>query len=409
MRSKDDFMPPLAFFLLWPLGALIGAVRNYQRSWAKNIVWLFIAYFGFTFITPEGFDSIRYIDRFQEMGRYDWSFQTFISSLYSDETRYVDIVQPLLSYLLSRFTDDSRVLFMSFGLVLGYLYSRNVWFLLDHARPSLQPYSIIFIATFAVIVGFWQINGFRFWAAAHMYTFGLLSYLIYNKKSYLALSALSVLFHFTFMYPVLITVLYVLVGNRVHFYFALFVASFVVSGLELSNVEKYFNFLPNVFQEKSSAYLNYDAIETMKRVDGQSWHVRHHQDALRYALLVCMSVIYWFDVRRDKLNSELVPLFALSLLLYAVFNMTSSLPSGGRFLVLGDLLCTAFLFLYYQSGHITALKIKLLYVTLPLWLFYGLISIRKCFEFTGVYSIFGNPLIALWYSGGTTIINMIKN
>ena len=63
-NSKEGFYSAI-LFLIWPLLALALAFRNYRSSWAKNMLWAFVAFYGFCFAIGaenEGGDIVRYVD-----------------------------------------------------------------------------------------------------------------------------------------------------------------------------------------------------------------------------------------------------------------------------------------------------------------------------------------------------------
>jgi len=180
-------------FLIHPLTAVVTAFANYRSSFAKNIVWLFVAFYGFTMvISDEGMDANRYRDDFLTLTKTEITAKSFVGMLYQEDSQYVDVAQPLISLLVSRLTNDPRILFAVFGLIFGYFYSRNIWFLLDRSGKGVKGSSLIYLLTFAIVIGFWSISGFRMWTAAHIFFFGSAKYFFENKKTGILISATSV-------------------------------------------------------------------------------------------------------------------------------------------------------------------------------------------------------------------------
>ena len=69
------------YFLLWPAGMFFTSIKNYRADWAKNGIWLFIIFFGFTFIPLEGNDSMAYIEYLYEVHRSNIDFSTFFENM----------------------------------------------------------------------------------------------------------------------------------------------------------------------------------------------------------------------------------------------------------------------------------------------------------------------------------------
>ena len=66
----------------------------------------------------------------------------------------------------------------------------------------MKKSAVIYFAVFVIVLGFWKISGFRMWTAAHIFFFGASQYFLDNKKSGILIAAVSVLFHFSYMFPV---------------------------------------------------------------------------------------------------------------------------------------------------------------------------------------------------------------
>ena len=57
----------LLLFLFSPIIAVFISVINYKATWAKNIVWLFCSYYGYTFVIGnKGSDVNRYKSIFEK-------------------------------------------------------------------------------------------------------------------------------------------------------------------------------------------------------------------------------------------------------------------------------------------------------------------------------------------------------
>ena len=180
----------LIIFLIWPFVSFILAFRHYDKTWAKNIVWLFVIFYGYSFVIIHAeADGIDYKLNFISNVNNQRSFSEFATILYNEETQKLDLLEPLISYWLSFFTTDYRMLFAMFGLIFGYFYSRNIWYLLERVSGSITKHSIVFILCFALLNSFWNINGFRFNTALHICLFGLLPFLYEGKKKIFVVGA----------------------------------------------------------------------------------------------------------------------------------------------------------------------------------------------------------------------------
>ena len=219
-QNKDHWY----LFLLLPFLAVIMAIRSFRTSWAKNIIWAFVVFYGFTFsitapVSKDGAspDINRNTDQVINLYESNISFID-IAKLYRDNTD-IDILQLTISIAVSFITDSPRVLTAVFGLVFGFFYSRNIWFVIERMQGKLKLTAILLLVAYALIDPIWNINGFRFFTAAQVYIYGLLPFIFDGKKKGILISALSILVHFAFLLPVGVLLLYVIVGNRTLIYF----------------------------------------------------------------------------------------------------------------------------------------------------------------------------------------------
>ena len=224
--DKRSTVVSLALFLFMPFLALLRVFFYYKLPETKNVIWLFTIFYGLTFvIIGGGKDAARYKNDFVKLAEDPHiTFEEFTGYLYNEDTRYVDIAQPLISFIVSRFTNSPKYLFATFGLVFGFFYSRNINYLLLRVRQRMKPEAIPFIVLFALLVAIWQINGFRFWTAAHVFIYGIFNLNDGKKVKGILFSTLSLLVHFSFVLPLIVLLFKLLLGNRIMLFFIIYFA-----------------------------------------------------------------------------------------------------------------------------------------------------------------------------------------
>jgi hypothetical protein len=411
ITRKGGIINIMLLFLVQPFIALLVAIKNYKSNYAKNVVWFFVIFYGFTFvISNKGMDANRYRDRLIEMSKVEMTLDNFISGLYTEDTKYVDVAQPLITFILSRFTSNPRILFAVFGLIFGYFYSRNIWYLIDRAGPIIKRVNIPLIFTFAFIIGFWSINGFRMYTAAHIFFFGAIKYLMEDKKKGIVIAATSILFHFSFMLPVAILTLFTILRNRVHLYFWFFIATFFITELNLGGVREILTkILPDIFHSKVIAYTHEGILQARAQsFKMQSWHARYYGQALQWVVIVMISIIYFKGLTFIKADKILLPLLGFSFLFLGVANIADLVPSGGRFTSVANLFAVGTIFFYLQYAPKERLMRWLMPIALPALLLYCIVAIRVGFDTIGVLTIIGNPIIALFGNINVALIELIK-
>jgi hypothetical protein len=410
-ESRKSRLTIIALFLLSPFVALLLAMKRYKAGWAKNVAWFFVVFYGFTFvILSEGFDSSRYRDALVEMHQMDLTLRNFSTLLYSDETRYVDVVQPVTTFIISRFTDNYRVLFAVFGLIFGYFYSRNIWFLIDRAEPYLKKENIVIIITFAFLIGFWSMNGIRMWTAAHIFFFGSVKYLVDSDKKGIAIAAGSILMHYSFMLPVALLIGYYFLQNRIHLYYIFFIGSFFVSEIDIGFVrEMMLVVLPEAFHGRVQNYASdavYDRWST--RESTRNWYISYYRVGLKWFIISMLSIAYFTDLNKIKASGQLFSLLCFTFLFLGVANLAGMIPSGGRFGSVASLFAVAFIFLYFQNIEYPDFTRRLQVIWLPVLAFYCIIALRVGMDTIGILAVLGNPIIALFGNVEMAVIEILK-
>jgi len=360
-------------------------------------------------IPSEGPDAVRYAERLINMAKIDFSFSEFISSLYTEETMYLDILQPFVTFIISRFTTNAHILFATFGLLYGYFYSRNIWLLLQRMQPKYHTYSFIFLIAFILIAPIWNINGFRFGIAIQIYLYGVLSYLLTGNRNKVLISALAIFAHFSFVAPVMLLLGYIFLRNRSHIYFTIFVISFFISEIEFGFIKTTINNLPSLFRTKSEIYLVDDyLINRLEIVEQKNWYIRYYTPILKWISFSFLSLLYFYNRKDFKSSLELGNLFSFTLLFYAYANIAFLLPQGVRFYPIANALVLFLLSVYpisFKSNSMVSI-IRKLYI--PFILIIIISSLRKGMNFTGLLSIFGNPLLFPFIGSDFPIIELIK-
>lgn len=383
-------------FVIHPVSALLLAIVNYKASFAKNIVWLFVAFYGFTMVvSDEGMDASRYRDNFIHFTVSDLGAKDFVNQLYKEGSSYVDVAEPLISFAVSRFTGDPRVLFAVFGLIFGYFYSRNIWFLLERVTGNISKVNLIYIFVFAIIVGFWQINGFRMWTAAHIFFYGAIKYLYDNRKIGILISAISILFHFSFMFPVSLLILFVFIPKRISFLYWFFIVSSFLSEINIDVVSSTLtNILPGVFHSRIQGYTSQGYAEVLAdEMMERNWRYILYGKSIKWVLIVYLSLIYFNGIKFIKENPAFKTLFCFSLYFMALTNVVSNIPSIGRFFMVAYLFVYAFIFLYLQNAPDFRFRKTAHLFAWPLLFFYCFGMVNIALSTIGIVTVLGNPII----------------
>ncbi len=359
---------------------------------------------------PEIMDSSRYVSKLKELYNTPLNWDVFIANFYSEESNTVDIYQPLLTYILSLFTDNGNILFAVFGILFGYFYSRNIWLLLDYSKNQrMTRVMIAILVTFSCVIGFWNLNGVRMWTAAHMFFYGAFLLLVHGNRKGAIIAILSILVHFSFVLPVGILFLFYFIKIPWRILYFFFIASFFISTLNIEAVRTQIeNIVPDFLTPRVKSYTSEEYVETITDANSNAnWYINYFSSSISWFLMLLFTVIYFSKIKQTTYSKSFYNLFGFSLLFMTVGNITSLVPSGSRYLLVAQLFGMALIYLYYVIYNEKEFKKWVLFLS-PLLLFFIIISIRVSFDTISIMTILTNPILATIIDLPIPLIDLIK-
>lgn len=415
-QNKDHWY----LFLLFPFLAGVVAIKNYKASWAKNIIWAFIVFYGFTIsISNESSkndktaDINRYAMQVKDLYKTDLKFQDVVK-LYQDNED-IDILKLTIAIVISRVTDSPQVLAGVFGLIFGFFFSRNIWFVIERINGKMKPVVLLLLIAYVLVDPFWNINGFRFHTATQVFIYGLLPFIFEGKKKGIFTSALSILVHFSFMLPLGILILYSFFGNRTMIYFIFFLASIVNSGI---NIEALNNFIsenvPGAVADRTATYRNEEKVDEFRSgiedpdATPVNWYMRLYTMALQWPLIVFLSILFFKRKKMALVNKRFMSSLSFTLLFFGVANIMASLPSGGRFLAIAALSALPLIIFYIQDIPNEKYLTNKVMIASPALLLFIIVSIRIGFLTISVNTLIGNPLVVMFTEYNIALDELIK-
>jgi hypothetical protein len=401
------------YFLVFPFLGLIQAIKNYKLPWAKNMVWLFVVFYGYTMYRPELTDSSRYVQKLIDISNSKRTWDNFLLSFYSIDNigkATVDIYEPLMTNFVSLFTDNGNILFAFFGLVFGYFYSRNIWFILEEIKKNQSPrFFWVLIFVFASVIGFWELNGVRMWTAAHVFFFGVFQVLLKNNKKGLISIFASILIHFSFGLPILVFLVFYIFRLSLRLSYLIFISSFMINSLDIKFIGGILeNVLPELLLPRLESYSNDEYVESVEILNqSANWYIQYFSKVLNFTIAIVITVIYFLKERKYRNDKTLINFISASLLLLTAGNLLSSVPSGMRYLIVAQLFGVASILLFYIKYNTKTFQ-KAIYFTIPFFLFFLVVSIRISFNTVSIMTLFANPVIASIIDISFPLIDLIK-
>jgi hypothetical protein len=341
----------IVFFIVWPFGALLYSLYYYYRKESKTIFILFTALYGYSMIAEDkGMDLYRVqrsIVNFTEINWKEFLYKT--KNFYSDsESESVDIYKSLITFIVSRFTSNWKWLMLIFGLLYGIAYVKAIsLFVLDYQTSKI--YNFLIILCFSCIIGLDQLAGVRFSLAAYTYFYGAVCALIYKDNKYIAIAALSILIHFSFLPIVLVLIAFTKLKYLPKLIYIILIFSFILPNFAKAYIFQYAHLFGNAIEARTELY--YGMISDLNYGSDTVWYVKNR---IILGLIFCYIILIITRLRKNYLNySERTnDLFFFSLIILSFVNFTIDIPHFGyRFQFVFIMFVFYYLYLVYIENQ----------------------------------------------------------
>lgn len=338
----------LLLFVIWPFLALITAFMNYSDKAAKKVVYFFLIYYGLTFFISA--------DSFNDAARYSLSLKANASLPFKDIFKVIgglnsdtsiDIIDPLISFIVSRITSHYSLLFAVYAAIFGFFYLKSINLLYNRYKDNPGWNALVHLIFFAAILPITAINGFRMWTAVWIFFYGAYHVILFRDTRFLLITFFAPLVHWSFVIPNAILLIYFFVGNRNIFYLPLVLASFVLPQF----MTQYFSLislkLGGSLQNRYEMYSDSSYVAGVQESAADlSWFMKIGSDLVFYYLLLVIIVarLKSRSLDRDKAAENL---FSFLLLFLAFVNFGMGIPSlGVRFRMVFFIFATLYIFMY---------------------------------------------------------------
>ena len=364
----------LILFILWPFLALITAIANYSRKDAKKVVYIFLIYYGFTFVMTEiGIDAERYAMTLRRTAELPFSdFFKIVGGLYTDTS--VDIMSPLVMFIISRFTSSHNVLFAVWVAIFGFFYLKSISLL--HDRYSLMPglSALIIMVFFIMIMPVTTITGIRMPVATWIFFYGAYHVVLKRDYRYLLLALASSLVHWSFLSANAVLLIYYFAGNRNLIYIPIVISSFIMPHLMAPVFQSLALQIGGPIQSRYEGYSSEGYIRGIQESYEQaSWFLTLSENLVFYYLIILIVFIQLINGNLMKGKDER-NLFSFLLLFLSFVNFGKVIPTfGGRFQVVFYLFASLYLFFYFLKMPGTRINLLILIGLFPIALYIAVI------------------------------------
>lgn len=416
----------LAFFLtlVFPFGGLIYTLIHWRESWAKNTFWLACIYMGAVLIywpegamLGEGADGGRYVLYLMDMYGSNISLRDIVGK-YQIDQQTMDLYQPLMTYLVSRFTNNGHVLFVAFAIVFGFFYSRNIWYVLEKLPNKKLGNLFVLVTLYFLISPITHINGVRMWTALHVFVYGMMPYLLERDRSKMWWVLLTPLIHFSYLYVTFFAIAFFLIpyklktriGMLLFIAYVFFLITLFVNALNLDAVGGALaEYSPETYENRIEGYVNQDYADVRASAASlTNWYVAASGNIIHWVYSLLLMALLPCIKRNYKDNAALIRLYVFTLLLGGFANITALIPSGGRFQLLSQMFTVPLILLIAINIKKEDIFRKMLNMALVFLLIPFVFQIRQLFDFFSITLIMGNFITVFFWEDNVPLIDYVK-
>jgi len=403
MSVSRESLKGLLITFIYPFAGIIYTFRHIDRKEAEKWFLLICIYWGFAYIYyngvgifGEGTDSERYAKLFIE----SHAMRSISLSQYIAYLNKEDYYSAILLFAVSRVSGNPHVFFGVAALIMGWFMTRSAWIVINNCE---EKKSLVYILIFAMLFAapIWNIGFLRWWTALFIYLYGILSYLIYQKKISLIWCFLPVFVHYTFFAVLYVTIVYLIIPKRkVLPYLIVFVAANFVSSFDVQ-------YIYNIIESLTPSAYDGEHIIGYMSFEYKASH-NMFADSGRYVAIytnLYMIVSFYLRCKKDIDNDDFVrKFFILTLLISSLCLFVNMAPWGRRFIDLYNFITYAFFcYVLSQKTYYTSAKI-LMNIAIPFLFYFILFQLRGGLYSIGLINLFVGNFFTVFFTNDNTPI-----
>lgn len=386
---------------IFPFTGLYSSInRNNIRAY-PYVFAIFFFFIGTQIIETDTNDIGRYMLNFVSIANNNnISFWTYFYSL--QEENQIDFYMPFMTWLISRFTSNSQVFAGILAMMFGLCFSFNFKYITKNIVRQTPIFVILFFTLLLVPKASYT---HRWWMAMQVFLLGALPYILEGKNKYLLFSIASIFVHFSFLYPLVILLIYKLLPQKALLPFIIvFVVANLIEDLNISSIAQAFeNYLPDSFNERNEAYINAELYD-------HNWFSQSGRFVWKYLNLFMTIYIYLKHKHILERRKDLKNLYVIALIIGSFAAIVNLTEWGWRYLDLTNFLfCSLYILILAESVNKNMKFYKAIQIASPFFLYVIMFQIRGLFSIIGIKAfLFGNIFTTWFIEDTVSILSYIK-
>lgn len=390
MKSSNSKISVFLASLFLPVVSFVYVLFHPKSEHFKMIVVLFFTFVGLAFFYKgESADVTRYVMDFEQA---HLNKNIDLISYYQSRSvsQQIDYYSIFMTWFVSRFTGNSQLFLGLLAFIFAVFLALNISFVIDHIQLTKISVLLLIVLIFIPRIMFLT---HRWWTALQVFLFGVLR-VVFDKK-YLSLLwcvAAAFLFHFSFLYPLIVFVVVLLLPKRVLWlYLLLYIVFTTINSFDFQIFSSFLEtYIPEAIAGRTESYINFELQE-------HNFFSQSGRIAMNIANIMLMTLIY-FSNRDSLIRGDVVrKLFATSLLLGSFASLISLTEWGWRYLDLSYMLFVIFYLTYLSETFNYKKSIQVFRLVSPLFLYFLFFQLRGALSCIGPYQLIAGNYVTTWY------------
>lgn len=385
------------------------SILNIRKRSSKVVIILFFGLCGYVNPVPfsANLDIVRIAKSFMTVSTTtSTDFADRVSTLFTNNDYKPDIFQPLIEFLVSRFTTDYSIYFAVLGLVMGYSLMKVTRLFQETTFASHEiGFAFLFVFLPLVMIPPYRIAGFRQIVATLFFLYCAYQAVALSNRKYNYIAIITCLIHFSFLGFLPFFFLQKILKLRYSLYYigiiaAFFLNDYTPSILETNSVE-----LRGELRQRIAGYSSEEYIARIQGIkENRNIFIDNQVRWTAYFMFFSLLALHRRLVLADEGTQRI---YALSLSTFIFLVLVNNMETTFvRFSILYILISCA---IYLRMIGLNQLRMKAHYrsVFILVFLFNLLIMVRKSIEFTGIEVIYPN-LAGYLIDADTTVLDLIQ-
>jgi hypothetical protein len=414
IRSKSNTFFLWIFFLIYPLGAFVVAIRNYRFKEFRIFILLFLSLLGYTYIPVPNSDGDRHKNEFVSTVTYGFEkYVNDINSVIKGTAESKDFYIISVKYISLLLSTDFKIFFLILAILYFSVFLKVLETLWDNIILISKENLVYFIGICFVLNITAGVSGIRFPMAFWVFSYGSLNLIFKNEFKYLLIASLSVLIHFSLGFSMVFLILFYVsrfTSNR-NVLFLLLATVAIVAAVIPSTISSYLTIFGSAQEESINAYSNEDYIEGRENlIEEWNWYLKINFYSYYYffiAVLV-LTKLKFFNVNFDTISNRL---FGFGIIMTIQFLLTATFldPISNRYMTIFYLFGLIYMFYLASINQGNKFMKITRNIFIPILMLNILIKIRADLYSISPVLAFGNAISVFIYDSAVSVQDYLLN